>query len=138
VADVVDVVTDADSHPDSSSVDEGEYDIGSEGETLGEGNFKEIGWHGGTGVDDNVWIGVGDLECERVSLSVEEASGSEAQYAGEIGGSFVGRLGKEAGGMRSSGERDGDGEGGYARDCDRGMAKVEQIVRARRKGEKLE
>jgi hypothetical protein len=117
--DVVDVVADAVSHPDSSSVVQGEYCIRSTGEGLDVGSRIKNGWHVGTGVGDNAWIGVGVLECERASLSFESSSWSGLQYAGEVGSSFVGTLGNRTGGMRSRGERDGDGERGYVRECGR-------------------
>ena len=106
----MDVVADAVSHPDSSSVDQGEWG-GSGGASRDVVGGKEKGK--AIGVGDNVWIGVGDLECELTPSRDGEASW--ARYTDEVGNGSVGLLDNGRCEIRSSGERDGEGDGGYTR-----------------------
>lgn len=69
---------------------------------------KEIGW---TGMGDNGWIGVGDLECE-LPTSCDEGT-CWVQNTEEVGKGSVDLYCSE---IRSIGERDGEGEGGYTRE----------------------
>lgn len=100
MVDVV-VVADADSHVDSSSVDHGENDltfVSSEGKGAEEGA---------------VWIGVGDLEK---SLEGDRLRRSSSEPKSCLGGDFRLSGGKLCtDGVRYTGERDGEGEGGYLR-----------------------
>ena len=102
----MDVVADAVSHPDSSSVDQGEWG-GSGGASKDVENDKEKG--GG----DNVWIGVGDLECELTPSRDEGTCWADVRYTEEV---WKGSLGTGRSEIRSIGERDGEGEGGYTRE----------------------
>jgi hypothetical protein len=71
---------------------------------------------GGTGVGDNIWIGVGDLECELTPSRDEGTSWADVRNTEDVGKGSVGLLGTGRSEKRSIGERDGEGEGGYTRE----------------------
>ena len=103
ISDVIDEVSQA----ESSSVDHGEN------ERVGEGSI----W-GGEGIGDpygEICVGVGDRESDRLRLaSTPLDSGSLVMLAESITGVYSAK-----GGMRSVGEREGEGEGGSAREWGR-------------------